>query len=103
MILNLQPTERINYESTTTGEWLAHCGACPTPEIANALIAVGYLAGYAADALVNGAISGEVGDKFTAGDLGEKEVVEDGDGTQIMLGDPFKFDASNIAEWKEVY
>lgn len=36
VILNLQPTERINYESTTTGEWLAHCGACPTPEIANA-------------------------------------------------------------------
>lgn len=36
VILNLQPTERINYEETTTGEWLAHCGACPTPEIANA-------------------------------------------------------------------
>ena len=36
VILNLQPTERINYEQTSTGEWLAHCGACPTPEIANA-------------------------------------------------------------------
>lgn len=36
VVLNLQPTERINYEETTTGEWLAHCGACPTPEIANA-------------------------------------------------------------------
>lgn len=36
VVLNLQPTERINYEQTTTGEWLAHCGACPTPEIANA-------------------------------------------------------------------
>ncbi|WP_042462344.1 L-fucose/L-arabinose isomerase family protein [Neobacillus dielmonensis] len=36
VVLNLQPTERVNYESTTTGEWLAHCGACPTPEIANA-------------------------------------------------------------------
>ncbi|MEH7073471.1 L-fucose/L-arabinose isomerase family protein [Neobacillus drentensis] len=35
VILNLQPTERINYEKTTTGEWLAHCGACPTPEISN--------------------------------------------------------------------
>ncbi|WP_462409528.1 L-arabinose isomerase family protein [Neobacillus sp. Marseille-QA0830] len=35
VVLNLQPTERINYEFTTTGEWLAHCGACPTPEIAN--------------------------------------------------------------------
>ena len=29
VILNLQPTARINYAVTTTGEWLAHCGACP--------------------------------------------------------------------------
>lgn len=36
IVLNLQPTERINYDATTTGEWLAHCGACPVPEIANA-------------------------------------------------------------------
>lgn len=35
VVLNLQPTERINYEHSTTGEWLAHCGACPVPEIAN--------------------------------------------------------------------
>jgi L-arabinose isomerase len=35
VVLNLQPTERINYEQSTTGEWLAHCGACPVPEIAN--------------------------------------------------------------------
>lgn len=35
VFLNLQPTERINYEGTTTGEWLAHCGACPVPEFAN--------------------------------------------------------------------
>ncbi|CAK4863415.1 unnamed protein product [Aphanomyces euteiches] len=26
----------MNYEQTTTGEWLAHCGACPVPEISNA-------------------------------------------------------------------
>ncbi|PRX73109.1 monosaccharide ABC transporter substrate-binding protein (CUT2 family) [Cohnella sp. SGD-V74] len=64
---------------------------------------VGYLSGYAADALVNGTITGAVGDKFTAGKLGEKEIIADGDGTQVMLGDPFKFDASNIAEWKDVY
>lgn len=66
-------------------------------------IDVGYLSGYAAEALVSGKITGKVGDKFTAGDLGEKEVVADGDGTQIMLGDPFKFDKGNIAEWKDVY
>lgn len=36
VFLNLQPTERINYGQSTTGEWLAHCGACPVPEFANA-------------------------------------------------------------------
>jgi L-arabinose isomerase len=36
VFLNLQPTERINYDESTTGEWLAHCGACPVPEFANA-------------------------------------------------------------------
>jgi rhamnose transport system substrate-binding protein len=66
-------------------------------------IDVGYLAGHAADALVKGTITGKVGEKFSAGKLGEKEIIADGDGTQIMLGDPFKFDPSNIAEWKKVY
>ncbi|MCF6411387.1 L-fucose/L-arabinose isomerase family protein [Pseudalkalibacillus salsuginis] len=37
VFLNLQPTDRINYETANTGEWLAHCGACPVPEISNAL------------------------------------------------------------------
>ncbi len=37
VILNLQPTARMNYLSTSTGQWLAHCGACPVPEFANAL------------------------------------------------------------------
>ncbi|MBA4493361.1 arabinose isomerase [Paenactinomyces guangxiensis] len=36
IVLNLQPTERLNYAKTTTGEWLAHCGACPVPELSNA-------------------------------------------------------------------
>jgi L-arabinose isomerase len=36
VILNLQPTAQINYEKTSTGEWLAHCGACPVPELSNA-------------------------------------------------------------------
>jgi L-arabinose isomerase len=43
IILNLQPAAAIDYEkfnqlgdrTTMTGEWLAHCGACPVPEIAN--------------------------------------------------------------------
>jgi L-arabinose isomerase len=43
IILNLQPGAAIDYKSfnqmgdrtTMTGEWLAHCAACPVPEIAN--------------------------------------------------------------------
>jgi L-arabinose isomerase len=35
VVLNLQPTARINYASATTGEWLANCGACVAPELAN--------------------------------------------------------------------
>ncbi|GIO16550.1 rhamnose ABC transporter substrate-binding protein [Cohnella xylanilytica] len=77
-------------------------GVCPWMYLWNP-IDVGYLAGYAAEALVGGELAGKTGEKFSAGTLGEKEVVADGDGTQIMLGDPFKFDSSNIAEWKAVY
>lgn len=65
-------------------------------------IDVGYGAAYAAHELIEGK-TGAIGEKFNLGDLGEIEVVEDGDGTQVMLGDPFKFDASNIGEWKDVY
>lgn len=36
VFLNLQPAARINYERSTTGEWLAHCNACAVPEFANA-------------------------------------------------------------------
>ena len=34
--LNLQPTARMNYAVTGTGEWLAHCVGCPVPEASNA-------------------------------------------------------------------
>ncbi len=66
-------------------------------------IDVGYLAGYTAVALVDGTITGAIGDSFDAGRLGEKEIIADGEGTQIMLGAPFRFDADNIEEWKKVY
>ena len=36
VVLNLQPAARINYARTSTGEWLANCGACVAPEISNA-------------------------------------------------------------------
>jgi L-arabinose isomerase len=33
LVLNLQPTPQLDYESMTTGEWLANCCACCVPEI----------------------------------------------------------------------
>ena len=36
ILLNLKPCRHVNYEKTTTGEWLAHCNACVVPEICNA-------------------------------------------------------------------
>jgi L-arabinose isomerase len=36
LVLNLQPTARLDYPNTGTGEWLANCQACCIPEISNA-------------------------------------------------------------------
>ncbi|TQX85240.1 MULTISPECIES: L-arabinose isomerase family protein [Rhizobium] len=49
IILNLQPVAAIDYASfnalgdrtAMTGEWLAHCAACPVPEIANVFTRAG--------------------------------------------------------------
>lgn len=78
-------------------------GTCPWMYLWNP-VDIGYLAGYTMDALVKGEITGAVGDSFSAGDLGDKKITEAADdGTEVMLGDPFKFDPENIAEWKEIY
>ena len=78
-------------------------GTCPWMYLWNP-VDIGYLAGYTLDALVKNDITGAVGESFTAGTLGEKSVTEAADGgTEVMLGDPFKFDPENIAEWKEIY
>lgn len=36
VVLNLQPVRAMEYEKTSTGEWLSVCVACPVPELANA-------------------------------------------------------------------
>jgi L-arabinose isomerase len=36
LLLNLQPTESMDHSTFDTGRWLAYCGACPLPEVANA-------------------------------------------------------------------
>ncbi|MEV6318736.1 L-fucose/L-arabinose isomerase family protein [Streptomyces sp. NPDC051776] len=35
LLINLQPTEAMDHASFDTGQWLAYCGACPLPEMAN--------------------------------------------------------------------
>jgi rhamnose transport system substrate-binding protein len=58
---------------------------------------LGYLAAYAAKALVDGTIKGDEGDTFKAGKLGEYKVGAD---HTVLLGDPYVFDESNIAKFK---
>lgn len=67
-------------------------------------IDVGRLSAYISLALVNGDINGATGDTFEAGDMGSYTVVDAADGgTEVILGPPFKFDPSNINEWKDIY
>lgn len=53
LLLNLQPTEVMDHASFDTGAWLAYCGACPLPEMANAFrrcgIAFRSVSGYVED------------------------------------------------------
>jgi rhamnose transport system substrate-binding protein len=65
---------------------------------------LGYVSAYTGVALSSGKITGKVGDSFTAGKLGNYTVTTASDGgTEVLLGPPFKFDPSNINDWKTVY
>ena len=69
-------------------------------------IDLGKLAGYTSIALANGTITGAEGETFEAGDLegSPYTITKNSDGaTEIILGQPFKFDPSNIEEWAQVY
>jgi rhamnose transport system substrate-binding protein len=57
---------------------------------------LGYLAAYAAKALVDGTITGKQGDTFTAGHLGRYTVGAD---STVLLGKPYVFDKSNISKF----
>ena len=57
---------------------------------------LGYLAAYAAKALIEGEITGAEGDKFSAGKLGDYEVGENG---TVLLGTPYTFNADNIGDF----
>ena len=57
---------------------------------------LGYLAAYAAKALIDGDITGAEGDEFDGGKLGKYTVGKDG---AVLLGDPYVFDADNIEDF----
>lgn len=57
---------------------------------------LGYLAAYAAAALVSGEITGKQGDTFTAGKLGKFTVGAD---NTVLLGPPTTFTAANICQF----
>jgi rhamnose transport system substrate-binding protein len=57
---------------------------------------LGYLATQAAAALAAGDITGAEGDAFEAGRLGEFTVGADG---EVLLGEPYVYDESNIADF----
>ncbi|WP_028660212.1 rhamnose ABC transporter substrate-binding protein [Nocardioides insulae] len=57
---------------------------------------LGYLSAYVANALASEEITGEEGDTFEAGDLGEYTVGADG---EVLLGEPFVFNAENIDDF----
>ena len=78
-------------------------GSCPWMYLWNP-IDIGYLAAWTAISLHSGKITGLADDVFSAGRLGQRVVANSADGgTEILLGDPIKFDRGNIEEWKLVY
>jgi L-arabinose isomerase len=35
LVIDLQPTEKMDHDTFDTGSWLAYCGQCPVPEVGN--------------------------------------------------------------------
>lgn len=92
------PSEMAEY----IGDDDAH--SCPYMFLWNP-VDLGKLAAYISLSLADGTITGKEGDTFKADALDtEYKVVKAADGgTEVILGAPFKFDPSNIEEWKSVY
>lgn len=65
---------------------------------------LGYLAAYTADAFISQDRNISAGDSFHAGRLGIRSVMQSLDGgTEVLLGNPMKFDKDNINQWRSVY
>lgn len=78
-------------------------GMCPVMFLWNP-VDIGYLAGCTLDAAANGMITGAVGESFSAGSMGNREIKAATDGgSEVLLGDLLRFDKSNINDWKDMY
>ena len=66
---------------------------------------LGKLTAYVSIALVNGTITGAVGESLSIGDMGEYTITRDPfGGSEIVLqAEPIRFDESNIDYWKNIY
>ncbi|MBQ3423720.1 MAG: substrate-binding domain-containing protein [Clostridia bacterium] len=90
------PSEMVDYMTDDPA-------ACPYMFLWNP-IDVGRVAGYALIEMVNGELTGALGESFEAADGNTYTVTEAGDGgTEIIIGPPFRFDTENIEEWSQVY
>ena len=78
-------------------------GVCPWMYLWNP-IDMGYIAAYAANALVASETDGTAGDTIEAGSFGQKLITQSADGgTEIVVGNPYQFDTTNIAIWEELF
>ncbi|MDO4621187.1 MAG: substrate-binding domain-containing protein [Lachnospiraceae bacterium] len=65
---------------------------------------LGSLTAYVSIALHGNLITGELGERFKAGELGDYEVTEaDDGGTEAILSSPYRFDVNNINGWAKVF
>ncbi len=78
-------------------------GTCDTAYIWNP-IDLGYLSAYTTKALLDGEISGAIGDTFSAGRLGDFTVTDDGaNGSEVVLGPPLELNSENIDDFKNIF
>lgn len=78
-------------------------GLCPWMYLWNP-IDMGYVAAYAADALVSGEMAAQVNEVLSAGNRGimKTTLASDG-GIEIVVGNPYMFDSSNVTVWEEIF
>ena len=85
-------------------EYIGNDKVCPCMFLWD-LDKVGKLTAFAAIALVDGIISGHVGETLMAGEMGQYAITQDPFGGSEIISQvaPIRFDGNNIAYWKGAY